>query len=154
MLTKISQYILIASLIANCLLIYEVQTLPNQIAKTINPSGFKKDTIVKIVSDNLDSKGNFIYLKGEIIEEPRLVGDKFEWSPENPNEFYNGYFYLVESNNGGKYFIWRKTNNTNIGVSIDGWFISVNNGKWQNKKDYLDVLIPVMERTSQKSIIN
>jgi phage pi2 protein 07 len=147
-LQSISQYILFTSLIVNIILIYEIYTLPTKISNELHKD-CKTDTIVKniVKTAQIETKGNLIYINGNIISSPIKISDNYKFSPNNPNEFYDGYFYEIQTINGGKYYIWKQTDEFKTNTHIDGWFMSINNGKYENdKKEQFDIIIPVMKR--------
>jgi hypothetical protein len=54
---QINNYLIPILVILNIILIIQFEILPNRILKAINPDSIsKKDTIIKVVSDNLPKK--------------------------------------------------------------------------------------------------
>lgn len=139
---EINNYLIPFLVVLNIVIIVQFQTLPNRITKAINPNSCKKDTIIKVVSDNLPKKQNFVYFEGKMLKNFK-IDDNYQYSPKYPQEFWDGYLILCESIKGGKYYIWSK--NKSEMCDIKGWFITID-GNWQDDKDYLSCLIPVVEK--------
>lgn len=126
-------------------LIYQLKTLPDNISKAINPEGNVK-TVIKTVAAPLDEKGDFLYFEGKIVEKPFNCKETLEYSTSWPDELYDGFFYVGESNKGARYYMWSKNGNFKEGKEIKGWFFATANSRWGHGKDWYYVLFPIMEK--------
>lgn len=85
-----------------------------------------------------------VYFSGELTSNQIQISETYKYNPDYPKEFWDGWLTLAISDGGGKYFIWSSKKINNI-QKIDGWFM-LSNGNWQNEKDYLQALIPIVSR--------
>lgn len=139
---KIYNFLTPALLITSIILIYQLYSLPNKISEALNLPD--KDTITITVADKLKVKNDMVYFSGELTSKQNQISEKYNYNPDYPKEFWDGWLTLAISDGGGKYFIWSSKKIDNI-KKIDGWFV-ISNGNWQNEKDYLQVLIPIVSR--------
>lgn len=146
MLEKIYKMLVPLMLFVNVALIIQMNILPYKITKdvmtTLNLPA--SDTITINVGDKLLKKHEMVYFKGETIKVGVKLNDKFEYNPKYPKEFLDGYLILAQFNDGGKYFIWSNSKLAK-GEELDGWYVTLS-GTWQNEEDYINVLLPVVER--------
>lgn len=142
---QINKFLMPFLVILNIVLIIQFQTLPNRITKAINPNSIsKKDTIIKVVSDDLPNKQNLVYFEGKTLK-CQKINETYQYNPKYPQEFWDGNLNLCESVSGAKYYIWSR-NKLDASNNVKGWFVAVD-GCWQNAdKEYLSCLVPVVER--------
>lgn len=137
-------------IITNISLLYFINKLPEklttEITKSLNIP--VKDTVIVNTPDKLIKKGSMVYFSGETINEGVKLSDRFQYNPNYPNEFWDGYLTLCEFSSGSKYFVWSNFL-PKKGEKLDGWFVSID-GTWQNEDDFLPVLIPVVEREKKE----
>ena len=101
-------------------LLYEIYTLPTKISNELHKD-IKTDTIVKntVTTASIETKSNLLYINGNIISPPIKISDNYSFSPDNPNEFYDGYFYEIQTIKGGKYYIWKQTDEFKTNTQIN-----------------------------------
>lgn len=131
-------------------------TLPDRLSESIkkainNPSmQMKGDTIVKVVSESLTTKSDFVYFEGNISEKSFQIKDDYTYKADYPDEVFKGYFTTVKSVNGSKYYLWSRTKLKPSDEILKGWFLVVPTlGRFQyadSKTEYLDVLFPVVKK--------
>lgn len=144
MINKINNYILSAVLITSIVLIWQIYTLPQKISKALNMTA--EDTVIIKVPDNLTIKKDMVYFEGETIDKSIQISKSFKYNPDYPREFWDGYLTLSKSSSGGKYFIW--SSQEILEKNISGWFM-VSIGKWQNEKDYIQAIIPIVRKNNE-----
>lgn len=133
-------------LITTVSLIVQINYLPKKISEALNMP--PKDTIVVRVAENLTIKAKMVYFEGRTKKYCRQISKFYEYNPEYPVEYSDGWLTLMESKNGAKYFIWTSSK-MDIEEDIAGWFM-VPDGKWQYKDKYLQALVPVVRRNSEQ----
>lgn len=104
-----------------------------------------KPTIVKAAPLHVKAT-QFIYNELEAIADGKPYEDRFMLSPRYPREWQEqGFLVVMKDKQGVLYYAWTKFKVLQ-GTSVKGWFIKVN-GSWQyNKKQYIDIIIPIVER--------
>lgn len=133
----------IITISALILAIYFIYTIDRKDKKDVVKTENKE--VVKNVPDNLIKMNNMVYFKGKTVEKGFKIWDRYQYNPNYPREFLDGYLSLAMFNSGTNYFIWTEFE-TEVGINLDGWFMAVN-GVWHNRGDeYIIVLIPVVER--------
>jgi len=133
-------------LVTTIVLIIQIYTLPNKISSALGGDIAPKDTMVVVESDKLPIKKDLIYFSGTINSKQVQINKQFQYNPDFPSEYWDGWLTLCTSQKGGKYFIWSKDKIENTNMKFNGWCVSLN-GSWQHvDKEYLSVLLPVVER--------
>jgi len=108
----------------------------------------KKDTIVKINTPALKTKGSFVYFEGEFKGKAVRISDSFSYNTSYPAEIFDGYIIEAKNHNGDIFYIWSKYNRTLSDLKIKGWFFTDNLSSFQvDKTDvYAYILYPVVEK--------
>lgn len=144
----INKLILPLSLLINIELIYQITTIPDKISSQLY--GKYKDTVSVTVTKTADigQKGSFIWFEGTVISETKNLKNQYGYNVDYPMEMYQGYYSLAEHYTGAKYLLWSKTGGNINGSKIEGWFLSVNTGKFQEGSGYYDILFPFSVSTT------
>ena len=154
MVNKVLTYVISFSIGLNIMLLITCYTLPDRLSESVKkaintPSmQMKGDTIVKVVSESLTTKGDFVYFEGNVSENPFKFCDSYAYKADYPDEVFKGYFTVVKSVNGSKYYLWSRNKLKYSEIPVSGWFISVSdfNGFQYKDKQYLDVLFAVVRK--------
>jgi len=156
MVNKVLTYVISFSIGLNIMLLITCYTLPDRLSESVKkaintPSmQMKGDTIVKVVSESLTTKGDFVYFEGNVSENPFKFCDSYAYKADYPDEVFKGYFTVVKSVNGSKYYLWSRTKLKVSDDTLKGWFIVTPAlGRFQyarSETEYLDVLFPVVKK--------
>lgn len=148
----ISEYLIVALVITNVMMLISMQKLPNRIKDAVNynnyhPDSTKKDTIKNIITPSLETKDDMVYFEGYVIEDGFKISEKFEYDPDLPVEIFKGYITLVESNRGGRYYIWSKNKILKSNLSeLKGWFIPGNDKYEYESKKFYQIIFPIVKK--------
>lgn len=147
-LLQAKAFILPMSLIANLLLIYLINDLPQKISEAINLPA--KDTVIitKTITAQLQNTGHFIYFQGTIQEDSKKYNEEYSYDIEIPSEIYDGYLTYVKDYSGGEYLMWSKNKifKTSITQEIRGWFVTDGIALFQRGDKNLQGLYPIVEK--------
>jgi hypothetical protein len=132
---------------------YITYTLPERISKVLNIP--VKDTvkITTIKTVNLQNSGNFIYLDCKVIGPVKRLRDDYTYDMKYPSEVYDGYVFPVQSQQGGKYFVWTTQDSVSQDKRITGFFMADNLSRFQAGKEYLQILFPIVKKNIYNDFI-
>ncbi len=117
----------------------------------------KKDTIIKINTPPLETKGEFVYFDGKFEGEQFRISDSYSYTPKYPPEIFDGYIIAAKNNNGDTFYVWSKNKRESLkDLRIKGWFFTDNLSRFQvNKTDvYAAILYPIVEKQKPQDSVN
>lgn len=147
-LISVALFLGVGIITTNVMLYHQIKILPERM-KQIGNSGKDTVQVTKVVADNLTEKGKLLYFCGILEGKPIQLKQKWQYSPDIPDEIWEGYAYLSESQNGAKYYLWSQRNDYPQSQEIEGWFVDIGR-TMQISSGYAPLLFPIAPRTKSE----